>query len=167
MRNPKISKRIVGASLLAGLMPALAVTLYFTALDVIALIIGSARELEAGFLLAVFVTALVISAAHVLLLGLPAVWLLYRFQRLRWWTLLSAGYIGACIPMAIWSWPLDPPGMTSSCSNGNGSETIVAKIDGIPTLAGWIDYAQSVALVGLFGAIAALAFWWVIRRNTP
>jgi len=167
MRNPEIIKTITGASLLASLMPALVVTVYFTALNLMALIIGSAWGLEPGFLLVVFISALVISAAHVLLLGLPAVWLLYRLQRLRWWTLLSTGYIVACIPMAIWSWPLDPPGMKSSYSYGNGSETIVAKIDGVPTLAGWVDYAQSVASVGLFGAIAALAFWWVIRRDMP
>jgi hypothetical protein len=165
MNNTKNIRVIAGASLLASAMPALAITLYFAAINIFSLFAGSQAGLQPRFLLAVFVTALVISAAHVLLLGLPAVWLLHSLGRLRLWTLLAAGYIGACLPMAIWSWPVDPPGMRSSYSYGNGSETIVAKVDGVPTLAGWLDYVQSVAFVGLFGGIAALAFWWVIRHN--
>jgi len=165
MKNSQNIKVFMRASLAAILMPAIVITLYAFVFNLVAVFAGSARNLEAGFLLAVLLIALIISLAHVLLLGLPAVWLLHRFRLLRWWSLTVAGFVGACIPMAIWSWPVDPPGMKSSYSYGNGSETIVAKVDGVPTLAGWIDYAQSVAFVGLFGVIAALAFWLVIRRR--
>jgi len=41
---------------------------------------------------------------------------------------------------------------------------VQAEIDGIPTLAGWIDYLQAVALMGLLGMIAALSFWLIFRR---
>jgi hypothetical protein len=39
-------------------------------------------------------------------------------------------------------------------------------INGMPTLAGWWNFAQEMSLFGAFGAAGALAMWFTRKRLT-
>ena len=105
---------------------------------------------------------LVISLAHVTLLGVPAFLLLRLCGALRWWSTLLSGFTLAAIPVAIFTWPLRHAG-PGSYSSANGVDTM---IDGVPTTAGWIQYGQGVAFFGMLGLVAAAAFC-LVRGMRP
>lgn len=99
-----------------------------------------------------------ISAGFVFLLGLPAYFVLRKFQLVRRWPTLCVGFSLAAIPMVIFTWPLKHLEMKKSASV-NGVQTM---IDGVPTLAGWLQFVQGVLFFGVCGLLGALAFWLVI-----
>lgn len=102
----------------------------------------------------VFFICLAISAAHVMALGIPA-YLLLRWRGLfRWWSALLAGFALGSIPVGVFSWPLHYAGSRSSASV-NGVETM---IDGVPTMAGWLQYVEGVSFFGACGLGAAAVF---------
>jgi len=102
-----------------------------------------------------------ISSGYVLILGLPTYFLLRYFKIVRWWSTLVAGFILGAVPMAIFTWPLKYPGLKTS-SSVNGVQTM---IDGVPTMAGWIQFIEGVSFFGACGLVAALAFWLVAPNN--
>lgn len=107
----------------------------------------------------VLLLCLLFSAAHVVVLGVPA-FLLLRWRRaLRWWTTLLSGFILGAAPVGVFSWPLRCaiPGSSASV---NGVDVMV---DGVPTASGWLQYFGSVAAFGSFGVLAAAAFWLILR----
>lgn len=157
---------IVSAAV-ATIVPTVAITLYFLISLVLVTLAGVAVGTEYQVLVSVFVVALLISALHVLFLGLPAVWLLQKFDRLRLWSFVVAGFLTGCFPMAVWSWPADDSKHRSSYSYWNGAEIVQAKVDGIPTMAGWVDYIQGVGFMGLLGVFSAISFWWTLKRISP
>ena len=97
-----------------------------------------------------------VTLAHAVILGLPVA-LFYRAKR---WTRLSAVLVGAfligAIPFGILSWP-----------TGSGSawvDGIPTIVNGIPTLAGWLGYLRSQAILGGFGATGGFVFWLTLRN---
>ena len=101
-----------------------------------------------------FIICFAISTAHVVALGVPAYFLL-RWRRLfRWWSTLLAGFVLGAIPVAVISWPLRyaSPGSFSS------SDGVPTMVNGIPTMAGWLQYAGGVSFFGACGLVAAAAF---------
>jgi hypothetical protein len=113
----------------------------------------------------VSVLALGVSAAHVLVLGVPTFLALNWRNAIRWWSSLLAGLVLGAIPLGIAWWPLDYSGLKSSASHSSfGGKMVYTMIDGVPTLAGWIEYLVSVAAMGLLGALGGISFWLVWRR---
>ncbi len=110
----------------------------------------------------------VVSTAHLLVFGIPAVYLLQKFNRMRWWTLGPAGFVTGALPFGIWRFPHDLPYQASS-SYMNGQEMITTMVDGVTTLAGWVQYLKGVALLGALGGIAALSLWltWKWLHSPP
>ncbi len=104
-----------------------------------------------GFLLA----CLAVSAAHVVLLGTPTYFFLRKLNKIRWWSTIASGFVLGAIPMAVFIWPLQHTNLKTSATV-NGIQTM---IDGIPTLAGWLQYAEGVGFLGGLGAVGGLAFW--------
>ncbi|CAN7641371.1 hypothetical protein [Acidovorax sp. LjRoot194] len=102
-----------------------------------------------------------VSAAHVVLLGIPAFWLLRWMDVLKWWSVLLAGFVLGCMPMAVFSWPQRDSDMKSSVTIGH----VQTVISGVPTTAGWQQYVAVVALFGICGACAAAVFWMVFRAG--
>jgi hypothetical protein len=99
-----------------------------------------------------------ITAAHVFVLGIPAYAILRWRNAVCWWSAIASGFILGAAPVAIVSWPLgNPPGASASI---DGVKTLV---NGVPTLAGWLQYLESVAFFGVCGAAAATAFWLIAR----
>ena len=107
--------------------------------------------------------ALIISGAHVLILGLPCFLTLKMANIITWWSSVSAGFVVACIPIAVYTWPLAYPEMKTTASHGNGETLVHTMIDGVPTIAGWFEYFESIVFMGLFGALGGLVFWLAIR----
>jgi hypothetical protein len=108
------------------------------------------------------VICLAISAAHVVVLGIPAYLVLRWRGALRWWSTLLSGFVLGAVPAGVLSWPLRYSDLKSSATV-NGVQTMV---DGIPTMAGWLQYVGGVSFFGAFGALAAAAFW-VVRGMSP
>ncbi|WP_237055153.1 hypothetical protein [Microbulbifer sediminum] len=96
-----------------------------------------------------------VSGGFVLLLGLPAYFVLRKFRLVRWWSTLGAGFCLAAMPMAVLTWPLKYSELKTSASV-NGVQTMM---DGVPTLAGWLQFTQGVLFLGVCGLVGALAFW--------
>lgn len=98
-----------------------------------------------------------VALAHAVLLGVPA----YLLLRPR----LRVGFIACCIGgFAVGAVPLGILGlftmtMLTSASTG-GTPTVV---NHVPTLAGWIEYAEGVGWAGLLGLIGGVAFWIGLR----
>lgn len=102
-----------------------------------------------------------VSLAHVLLLGLPA------FLALRWrgWlkthAIAAAGLLAGALPVAVitWPYPLSQPYPYSSSGSWHGRQVDFIA-DGLPTIFGWFSYLEGVATFGLLGIVSALAFWF-------
>ncbi|MBB5208002.1 hypothetical protein [Chiayiivirga flava] len=105
---------------------------------------------------------LAISAAHVVVLGIPAYFLMRWRGLLRWWSALLAGFVLGALPAAVITWPLRyaSPG---SYASSNGVETMV---NGVPTVAGWLQYMGGAASFGVCGLVAAAAFC-AVRGMSP
>lgn len=110
-----------------------------------------------------FFIVLAVSACFVIVLGLPAYFLLKHIKRVTWWTTVVSGFFIAATPVAIFLWPYGSPGSSAS---SNGVDTM---INGVPTLAGWLDYIKVVLFFGVIGWASAFVFWLQYRpcANAP
>ena len=101
--------------------------------------------------------AFAISLAHAVILGLPLALLFHSKHWINAISSIGAGFFVGILPAGIFTWPmLHGPDQASV----SGVPTVV---DGTPTLAGWISYAEFLALLGACGALAGLTFWLVLR----
>lgn len=101
-----------------------------------------------------------ISAAHVVVLGVPTYLLLRKLSVIRWWTIVGSGFVLGAVSVAVFSWPLRYQEFGASAS----VDGVTTMINGIPTMAGWLQYAYSVSFFGVCGAIGAFGFWVVWRK---
>ena len=102
----------------------------------------------------------VVAAAFVLVLGIPAFVALKRLNRLSWSSIACAGFLAAAIPIAIYSWPLwtSNPG---SSFGGNWYGTYVEfERHGVTTVFGWLNYLENVVWFGIQGLAGAMVFYW-------
>lgn len=104
-----------------------------------------------------------VALAHAVLLGLP----LFLFLNWMGWanalSAILAGFAIGSIPIGVFFWLLRN---TDSGSSSWSGET-PTMVEGVLTLAGWIEYAETLALFGGFGAIGGLAFWLVLKTARP
>ena len=113
---------------------------------------------------------LVTSSVYVVVLGVPAFLLLRWRNAIRWWSVPAAGFVLACLPVAIDMWPSHEPDLQTTSSHWDGEKMVETMDSGVPTLAGWLSFAKAVLLFGAFGAVAGLSFWlvwWGMRSNKP
>jgi len=99
----------------------------------------------------------IVCLAHAIFLGLPA-FLVFRAR--RWIRLLPAIFAGIGIgaaPAALVFWPLRDSSFNESI---RGVPTI---IDGIPTVAGWLKYAEILSIPAVLGGVGSVTFWLVLR----
>jgi hypothetical protein len=107
------------------------------------------------------ILAALFSTAHVAVLGIPAFCLLHFLKRIKWWSTVLTGFVLGSVPTGVLSWPT--PG--SSASHWDGTKTVDTVVNGVPTIARWVSWLESVAAMGLFGAAGGLAFWLVWRNG--
>jgi hypothetical protein len=140
------------ALIAAALAPAIVAGLSFAVLG------ASAR-----FALRLAAFALALAIVHVLVLGVPAVLLLQRLQRINWASSVLAGFLIGVVPTAVWAWPLRQAQRGVTASDWNGHALVATVVNGVPTWAGWMQYGRLVALAGAFGAVGGVAFWCARR----
>lgn len=92
---------------------------------------------------------------------------LRRFGRdTRRWLALS-GFALAAVPVALIGWPLYPsdPGSSYSSSGNWHGRPVQFVVDSVPTLYGWLVYAENILFFGLHGLIGALVYRAVWRAT--
>ena len=105
-------------------------------------------------------TTFAVAAAHAVLLGLP-LFLLVRRKMGHAGIVACAlgGFIVAAVPfgaLALISM------IGTQFASSNGRPTV---INGVPTLAGWIEYALIVGWAGVLGLVGGFVFWTAIRTS--
>jgi hypothetical protein len=142
--------------LASALLAALATTLLF--------ITPTLRQIEEPWnivvvsqTLALLRTTFIVTLAHAFILGIPL------FLALR--SITSTGAITCALGgLLLGAMPFGALALVSmiglqSASTG-GKATVV---NGVPTLAGWIEYAYAVGSIGLLGLAGGLTFWVAMR----
>ena len=121
-------------------------------------------EVSADELLSIGLTVMAVAGAVVLLLGLPAFFLLRRLGRAG---PVGLGTVGFLIPAVIVAW-LGWPGGTASSGYSSGGNwhghPVEFFINGHATLYGWLEYGESIMRYGLHGLTGALAFGAIWQR---
>jgi hypothetical protein len=102
-----------------------------------------------------------ITAIHVIVLGVPGYIILRWRNALRWWSILLSGFIMGAIPEAVLTWPLRYSELQLSAVM-DGVQTM---INGVPTMAGWLQFLVGVAYLGTCGVAGAAGFWFVWRKK--
>jgi hypothetical protein len=146
------------SSLAAALLSAVVVTLLFTVLTL--------TEIEEPWnivvvsqVLSLARITLVVVLAHALLLGLPLFLFLRSLSRVGIISCALGGFLVGTAPLAV----LDLISMFGvQNASTDGKATV---INGVPTLAGWIEYAQAVGFAGAFGLAGGLTFWLALRLS--
>jgi hypothetical protein len=144
--------------LASALLAALATTLLF--------ITPTLRQIEEPWnivvvsqTLALLRTTFIVTLAHAFILGIPL------FLALR--SITSTGAITCALGgLLLGAMPFGALALVSmiglqSASTG-GKATVV---NGVPTLAGWIEYAYAVGSIGLLGLAGGLTFWVAMRLS--
>jgi hypothetical protein len=106
----------------------------------------------------------IVAVAHVLILFWPTIVSLQRLGWIRWWSSGLAGFVLGCLPIGAWLWPLHYSGTHVSSVVWRSGKMVQTAVNGVPTLAGWLQYAGIVFQFGLCGAVGGLAFWFVWRN---
>ena len=121
---------------------------------------GSALELVLFSVIACAVTA-----AHVVFLGIPFAFLLYRSNAIRWWSAAMGGFLCGAIPLALLAWPYHQLADATESRTGiwHGVERQMF-VDGVPTTYRWLEYLEGVATTGLLGALSAAVFFAVLLK---
>ena len=146
------------AAIIAALVP-LALLLAFASLAWLTDMSVSVGGLEGLVWVGGAVT--VVSAAMVLLLGVPAFLLLRRWQRANCWTMALAGALLASLLALAVGWPRTMPGLGSQ-EYWHG-QYVRTYLDGEPTRYVWYQLAESAGAYALLGMATALVFYAVWR----
>jgi hypothetical protein len=92
---------------------------------------------------------------------------LQRLGWVRWWACILSGFVVGAVPVGIQSWPWKPTAAHFSVSVVRGGKMVQTSVNGVPTLAGWLDYAWIVLSYATLGALGGLVFWLLWRRVQP
>jgi len=103
-----------------------------------------------------------VSLAHVLILGIPLFLLLRRFGRANWTTLSIGGFVAGFIPSAVVGWPRFLKGYSSG-GNWHGRH-VEFYLDGVPTNYAWLAYLQDTFQFGIHGLVGGLVFFLVWKK---
>jgi hypothetical protein len=129
---------VAGGLILSALIPALAVG-------------------ASGSSVKLITAAFVVALGHAVVLGVPAVALLWHWRLVNWLTALVTGFVIGVLPIGFISWPL-------SYGNTNAwIDHVQTIVNGVPTAAGWLQYLRGLVTFGAFGALGGLSCWLWLR----
>lgn len=147
--------------LAAALVPILLPTIYFS------FVIAQNPYGSASGIFLVVLAAATATVAHLVVLGIPSLALLHRFQQMKAWTVCLLGFVIGCVPMSIISWPIKR-GRGTLVAQSEGEKMFAAIMEASPTTADWISYGEGVMTMGALGAASSAAFWvswWLTGRS--
>jgi hypothetical protein len=104
--------------------------------------------------------AFAVAIAHAVLLGQPVFVVFYRKGWVNAVTCTGGGAAIGALPCGLFAWPWNPGSGFSSWSHNTPKI-----IDGVPTAAGWLEYAELTGMFALHGALAGLVFWLVLKLS--
>lgn len=93
------------------------------------------------------------------LLGLPGYLWLRHVERDSYGVAAALGFVLAPMPIGYLTWPVGPDGRVGATY----VQGELVEKDGVPTLAGWINYAEFVLPIAVAGSVAALVFYRIVR----
>ena len=96
---------------------------------------------------------------HALVLGLPIFLILWWKRWVNAISCVCGGFLIAAASGIVPQWPMGPEGNSASVRG------VPLVVDGVPTVAGWIDFLQILIFLGAFGAIAGIAFWLILLAS--
>jgi hypothetical protein len=102
-----------------------------------------------------------VALGHAIVLGLP----LFLFLRAKSLVGIMSCALGGFVVGAIGPALFGLMAMFGNASYNASSGGRATIVNGVPTLAGWIDYAQAVGYAGLIGLAGGLTFWLVMRLS--
>lgn len=97
-------------------------------------------------------TTFIAVLAHALILGLPLFLILRSTRRVGITSCAVGGFLVGAVPLGVLTLT-SMIGLQSASTDGKPTV-----INGVPTLAGWIEYVQGVGFFGLVGIAGGLAF---------
>lgn len=97
--------------------------------------------------------------AHAIILGLPLFIFLRSISNVGIVSCALAGFLVGATPFAIFDL-VSMFGLQSASTSGQATV-----VNGVPTLAGWIEYGRAVGSIGLFGGAGGVAFWAAMRLS--
>jgi hypothetical protein len=104
------------------------------------------------------ISSVFVSGGIVLLLGVPAYFLLRWLKAVTWWSTTGTGFLLGAMPASIFTWPASSSNFSASV---NGIPTVV---NGVPTFEGWVQFLYGSFAIGLLGTAGAFGFWLIWRR---
>ena len=104
-------------------------------------------------------TTFIVAVVHALVLGLPLFHLLRSMRRVGIASCALGGFLIGAVPFGVLAL-ISMIGLQSASSGGKPTV-----INGVPALAGWIDYAFAPGSAGLFGLAGGLTFWVAMRLS--
>jgi hypothetical protein len=102
-----------------------------------------------------------VALAHAVVFGLP----LFLFLRSKSCVGIIACAVGGFIVGAAGPTVLGLLSMFGNSSYNAWSGGRATIVNGVPTLTGWLEYAQSVGFIGLIGLCGGLTFWLTMRLS--
>jgi hypothetical protein len=100
-------------------------------------------------------SAFIAAALHVAFLGLPAFIIGEQIGRVRWWSSTIAGFFLGSLPTALLTLP----------RQGSSSSVSGIPLEGVSTLASWLDFGGKSLIMGFFGAVGGFAFWRALQSQ--
>jgi hypothetical protein len=128
---------------------------------------GQLRYLPAQYIKTVLLFALETALLSAVLFGGHVFLELQRLAWVRWWACILSGFVIGALPVSIQSWPWKRTAAHVTVSVMRGGKMVQTSVNGVPTLAGWLDYAWSVLTYAALGALGGLVFWLIWRRVQP
>jgi hypothetical protein len=133
-----------------------------------ALVTGQLAHYPSQFLTSVVATTLENAFVAAVILGAPLFMILHRLGRVRWWTSILTGFVIGAVPAGILFWPMHHTfGNVVTITEFRGGQQVKILVNGVPTLAGWLEYAQHILMYAATGVVGGLVFWLLWRRVQP
>ena len=105
-----------------------------------------------------FLPAVMVTATHAVIFGVPAA---VFFRRRGWtspWAALAGGFVIGVVPLEVYLW------LTEASSNVNTwSSSGATMVNGVRTWSGWMEHIEFMSVIGGFGAGGAFAFWLTLK----
>jgi hypothetical protein len=121
--------------------------------------------LSAQWVVVTFLVAFALCFLHILLLGLPLLYLLYRNNAISKHSTTWGGFVIGALPLTLMN-VLINVSRDGYSSSGSWHGRFVAFFEnGSPTIYAWLSTLEGAFIYGILGAISARVFWLVFRRG--
>jgi hypothetical protein len=130
---------------------------YFAALVLASLVPACAEAIFDGTI-KIMPSAFIVALGHAIVLGLPVFLFLRSRRRANGIMAAAGGFMVATLPFAFIHLLMGGAGNVTASTNG-----VPTIVQGVRTLAGWLEFGELALILGALGALAGETFWVVLR----